>query len=646
MTTTGESRATADRTTCADALERLERDLHAWLVHRGTAVRVDLGSYLDPRDVQRRTFEAAKAEHTVTVRLAADGVIVAPTPGRPGPCPRCLDLRWVGSRFEHERQIVDDPHGVLLGPARLPGPSVVAAVGHLVEQAVHACTTHPTSRADYPIWRLLTMNTRIEKWGLLADPSCTTCGLVPPDSMGRARVRLTTTTVPELGAARSVTVEELGLPVDALANPVCGALGGPSVRAYHATASAPTSGRFIVRSKYGLHEMWWGGHSDSYARSELVGILEGLERRAGQFPTAYEAAVHAPRSALSGRVVEFESCGVYSDEFYRSHHDKYVRWDSDPSIPWVHGWSIRDDAPVLVPEQLVYYLDRREDHLNTVQECSNGCASGSSMSEAVLHGLLELLERDAFITSWYAPTTPAEIDLDTSRLPVVHHMRAQLDLLGYDLRCFDIRTDLPLPTVGSVAVRRDGGMGTLCFAGGAGLEPDEALRAAVCEVASYVPGFTERVEKKREFLEAAMEDLNLITELEQHPLLFGMPEMRAHAEHWMGQTSKTPMRDLYRDWAEVYQPSTDLTDPVRLIVRLLAERGMDTVVVDQTSPEQSLLGIHTVAVVVPGLVPIDFGWARQRALTMPRTYSAHFAGWRSPRPFRGGELTPYPHPFP
>lgn len=70
------------------------------------------------------------------------------------------------------------------------------------------------------------------------------------------------------------------------------------------------------------------------------------------------------------------------------------------------------------------------------------------------------------------------------------------------------------------------------------------------------------------------------------------------------------------------------------------------VVVDQTLPEQRALGLHTVKVLVPGLIPIDFGWSRQRARHMPRTRTAlREAGLRDTDLTADG-LNPAPHPFP
>ena len=74
--------------------------------------------------------------------------------------------------------------------------------------------------------------------------------------------------------------------------------------------------------------------------------------------------------------------------------------------------------------------------------------------------------------------------------PLTKAMCARVELLGYDLRCFDIRVDTRIPVVAGVAVRRDGGLGTLCFAAGSSLDPNKAVQAAIYnEAAAGLPRF-------------------------------------------------------------------------------------------------------------------------------------------------------------
>jgi ribosomal protein S12 methylthiotransferase accessory factor len=223
----------------------------------------------------------------------------------------------------------------------------------------------------------------------------------------------------------------------------------------------------------------------------------------------------------------------------------------------------------------------------------------------------------------------------------------RLDLLGYDVRLFDNRADLPVPVVTAVAVRRDGGLGTLCFAAGSSLDPEDAVRAALCEIASYVPGFAGRVQDHLSEVRAMQDNFYLVHELKQHALLYGVPEMAHHADHLLRSgAAPRSMQDLYGGW-EAERPRTgDLLDDLHVVVEALRSRGMDVLVADQTSPEEAGAGLRTVATIVPGLVPIDFGWTMQRVLAMRRLRTApRDAGWR-PDEVPESDVVRAPHPFP
>ncbi len=70
------------------------------------------------------------------------------------------------------------------------------------------------------------------------------------------------------------------------------------------------------------------------------------------------------------------------------------------------------------------------------------------------------------------------------------------------------------------------------------------------------------------------------------------------------------------------------------------------IAVDQTTPEQHDLGLATASVLVPGLLPIDFGWMRQRAPHAPRLRTAFRAAGLLDRDLRDDEIHSVPHPFP
>ena len=419
--------------------------------------------------------------------------------------------------------------------------------------------------------------------------------------------------------------------------------------AYQCTATTPVSGFFRVRSRYDYHEMWWSGQAQSLWHSERYGLLEGLERYAGQYPRARAADIFDSYDNLAPDALDPRSCGEYAPEFYDHHAEYYAPFDPAMPMHWTWGYSLRDRRPVLVPEQLVFYLDRRP-YKKFVQECSNGCASGSCVEEAILHAMLELLERDAFLLAWYGGARLPEIDMSTCKDPSIRFMRDRIARLGYEMRLFDQRADLPVPTVIAVAERRDGQPGTLCFGAGAGFDPEEAVHSAMSETASYVPGFDERVTARLPLLEKMVDDYDLVHELTHHAGLYGLPQMAQHAGFLFDAPQVRSVDELYAGWLAERPAGLDLSDDVRFLTERFTALGSDVIVVDQTCPEQEVVGIRTVSVIAPGLIPIDFGWQRQRALHHPRLRNFLDGRLNTVQPPGSGfgptGLNERPHPFP
>jgi ribosomal protein S12 methylthiotransferase accessory factor len=197
--------------------------------------------------------------------------------------------------------------------------------------------------------------------------------------------------------------------------------------------------------------------------------------------------------------------------------------------------------------------------------------------------------------------------------------------------------------VTALAVRRDGGVGTLSFAAACSLDPAEAVDAAICEILTYIPHLAGHVRERPAELAAMTRDYDLVRRLPDHSALFGLPEMAVHAAGYLSPAAVRPFADVYAGWAP---ESADLLTDLRLVLDMFTGAGLEAIVVDQTSPEQERMGLHTVATIVPGLLPIDFGWPRQRALGMPRLRTAfRRAGWRD-TDLTEAELHRVPHPFP
>jgi ribosomal protein S12 methylthiotransferase accessory factor len=587
------------------------------------------------------------------VRLYAGTVLMGPlhrADGHSQPCGRCLDRRWLALRPVEERRAVEDGADFTVsGEDPFLVPFVVEQIAQIVSAETAGAAVPAGDRRVGRIVELRTRDLTVVRHELIADSECERCATPVPDTAEGAalplQVRPKATAVTYRGAAAA----DLPLPAGGYVNEVCGALASAARRVYQCSATLPVSGYFRVRSKYDFHEMWWSGQSQSSTSSERYGMLEGLERYAGQYPRAKRPKTYASYRELAPDALDPAAMGGYQPEFYAGHRDFYQPYTPDTPTHWVWGYSFGEQRPVMVPEQLVFYLDRRPDR-KFVQECSNGCASGTSTEEALLHGMLELIERDAFLLCWYGSARLPEIDASTVADEEVQFVLDRVARLGYRMRLFDMRVDVPVPAVMAVAQRLDGGLGTLCFAAGAGLDPVEAVRAAIAETASYIPGMDERVEAKLPALHEMRADYNRVHELTDHALLYGLPEMAHVADFLLDAAPARSMDELYGAWLARRPATLDLADDVRFVMEQLRDVGSDVIAVDQTCPEQDGTGIRTLCVLAPGLVPIDFGWERQRVLGHPRL-RAYLDGELAEIHSRDEGFGPTglnrrPHPFP
>lgn len=558
-------------------------------------------------------------------------------------CPECLARRWQQLRPDDYRDALESGARFQSHAANPYLSDFALGAARALRDAVAA--QDRSARCDEAgnpyVHRLDLATLELRRYPLLQDAHCPGCTDLPPDTEWRAAFDLRPRPKPRSDALRVSATADYPIPVAALTNPVCGALGAHATLRVDNTTTAPAVGYASVRGSGYLHPSFWGGHADTFRQSLRLGLLEGLERSAGLSPRGSRPTVRAGYRDLSSTALDPNELGVYAPSFY-AHNFDYQPFSEETPLTWVWGYSLRDQCPVLVPEVSVYYHGGGADR-KIAQECSNGCATGGSREEAALHGVLERVERDAFLLAWYGHLPLTEVDPETWCSPAIRWMVHRLGLYGYRARFFDARVDFAIPVVIAVAERKDTGPGMLCFGAGASLAPEEAAESAIREVAFEVPNAEAHTVHARERLLAMAADFRRVRDLADHPRLYGLPEMRSYADHILGPRGRRPhvlpADRVYRSWEAERPLYHDLTDDLRFCRDLLADAGVDCIAVDQTSAEEERIGVHTVCVLTPGLLPIDFGWDRQRALMMPRLrrVAAHA---------RRPASTVAPHPFP
>lgn len=241
-------------------------------------------------------------------------------------------------------------------------------------------------------------------------------------------------------------------------------------------------------------------------------------------------------------------------------------FDPAAKIDWIWGFSLTRAVPVLVPANLVYYpyVPRRGSHVISWTD-SNGLAAGNTLEEAVLHGLLEVIERDAVMISEYNRLPHADI------VPreVPEACRPVLDLLekaGYRSAFMSVPTDLSLPVVAAFLSRR-GDPRDRSIAFGSHFGRVQALERALTEAIQVLPPSVNHAGWLRS----------------------GSPERYAR---------RTSEKTAFGELAD--HPATDLKTSIERCVSILEDVGSEVIVVDLSLPD---IPFPAVRVLATGLQP-------------------------------------------
>jgi ribosomal protein S12 methylthiotransferase accessory factor len=134
----------------------------------------------------------------------------------------------------------------------------------------------------------------------------------------------------------------------------------------------------------------------------------------------------------------------------------YVAYNEDLILSWVPAWCLLAQAPILVPRTLTHLLAIEDTKQLFIDNRPNGSASGNTLTEAILHALYELIERDALCIGTYHALPAREIE-PAHLGPEAAAVYAAFVSAGVEIRMRDCTTDIGVPVVYAYAHDREGG---------------------------------------------------------------------------------------------------------------------------------------------------------------------------------------------
>jgi ribosomal protein S12 methylthiotransferase accessory factor len=481
----------------------------------------------------------------------------------------------------------------------------------------------------------------------LPDPWCAVCGDLPDDTEQAARI--VTRAVPKASPA-GYRVRSLSSAADRdrLLTRYIDAQVGVLANLTRTGDSMFPGARAPVGLRQSLHRSNGSGRTLNVQAAEITAITEAIERYGGLAPCGKRTVVRASYAELGNKALDPIRLGLHSEAQYALSGFRYQRYRPDLPLNWVWGYSFAQQRPLLVPERYAYYGLRHRDPAGRafVSENSNGCALGGCLEEAILYGLLEVAERDAFLLTWYARLPVPRIEVASLRGSTLALIIERIEhTTGHTIHVFNTTMEHRIPSVWVMAVdeRNQPDLPKVVCAAGAHLEPERALEGALLELSRQLQHACNGYREDRDRILAMVADPRNVQEMADHAPLYYAPE----AFERLSFLVNTPRRQTFTEaFHDRHVPNKDLSADVHAVIGRYLKTGLDVIVVDQTGPEHALEQFACAKVIVPGALPMVFGYENRRIHGFDRLYRVGYELGYHPRPLTHDELNPHPHPFP
>lgn len=413
-----------------------------------------------------------------------------------------------------------------------------------------------------------------------------------------------------------------------------------------------------------------GGFNDypKFYRIELPAKYMGEATDGGKVYAAGFGMTHKPEEAISraiGELLERHLLTLYRrDAFTRSSYadlksksrtaldisllNDFLPWqkeqnprlerDKNCPIYWTEA-EMLGGQKTLIPAQFVFWnydsgKDLEEPIL--VNPTTNGAGGHFTREEAILSGLLELIQRDGFLIYWLNSISPKRLDVSEIAHGGVQKLLSDFKRYGIELYFLDTTSDIGIPSVTAAIVDRRGDEPLMAVGAATGFALADLIVHSASEALSIIDSVRAREafllpEPYRSFTEQSIGRMQRLSAwrgsamLERFSFLISGEMQDARS-----LTAQPPQLDSPREQLAYVREKLKTMGP-----------GYEIYVYDVQHEVLDALGYHVVKVVVPQLIPLHLsehlallGSKRLHEMPMKLGYEAT------------EEVNPLPHPFP
>ncbi|WP_296800864.1 YcaO-related McrA-glycine thioamidation protein [uncultured Methanobrevibacter sp.] len=222
----------------------------------------------------------------------------------------------------------------------------------------------------------------------------------------------------------------------------------------------------------------YGGKGITKDHAKASAMMEGFER--------YSAERQDSDESIIASLSEIEEFGEYINPKSLNLPKEFEKKDiSDLSLEWSKSIDIISNNEYYIPTNAIYHpYISKNDSQSLFKSNTNGLASGNILEEAILHGIFEVIERDAWSIFELTHKNYAQIDISSIENEIIIDIIEKFESKGIKIKLMDFTADIKIPTIAASAddtITKDAGLLTLGM--GTHLDPEVAILRALTEVA-------------------------------------------------------------------------------------------------------------------------------------------------------------------
>lgn len=323
------------------------------------------------------------------------------------------------------------------------------------------------------------------------------------------------------------------------------------------------------------------GYSFSSPELALAKSLGEACERLSCVLTKYAAIKHIPHDKIKSYAMDLSLYPRYKER-------------STNITSWVKGHNLLTGDRCYLPAQQIYFRFLAQSREDMLAECnSSGAAGGRTHEEAILNGLYELIERDAFLTIFLGKLQPTKIALSSLASAQAQHILTASKRYNLDAHVFDVTNDFAIPSFATILVDRTGLGPAITVGLGANLDSHKALLHALEE------SFLTRNWLRNEFR------LQRTNTFEVNPLQIATLEDRGL--YWSSPKMIMKLSFLLDLPEASFSPShlsSSPTQELEQIISLLRQKNIAVYYADLTLPFMKKIGYRIYKVLSPQLQPL------------------------------------------